>query len=705
MIDLITNSWPVARAGDAIQAVAMEADLPFQSTLFPPAPRSVQENEKHACRTWIESAACFLHLQIERRPAVYRSLLDLDWHGPLLLQIAPRGEIRLVAIVAQHRRLTILRPDRTPLQVTRAELAQAIGAFFECGLGPALTSVLDEVAIEEPARIRMKQSLIAGTLGDTPVAAVWQIGIPAFAGWLAQIRYAGLFNVLAAFLSAYGIEYGLWIIAWVLLGKWALEGRFSVAWLLGWALLLLTLIPVHMLAAWQQGKFAICCGWTMMRLLLEASFRLKPEEVRNQGAGQLLSRVLESEAFQSLALTGGLSGIVAVFQLIAAFALFTFVMKTWPLALALASWTALTVALGIVYHHRRSDWTDSRLGLSQELIERMIGHRTRAVQQPREHWHDGEDEALADYLKRSRCLDAWSVAILAFVPRGWLVAALAVMAHGLIAGNLSPGIVAAEIGASLLAFSAFSSASSSLAALSGAAIAAQRASDLLKAISRAEHAGDPALVTAVGDASTGRLLDMREVSFRYPNRAADAIRHNSIQIEQGERVLLEGPSGSGKSTWVGLVSGLRVPDSGLLLMRGIDRGTLGELGWRRRVVASPQFHENHLLTGSLAFNLLLGRNWPPEPDDLAEAEAVCRELGLGPMLDAMPAGLMQIVGETGWQLSNGEKSRLFLARALLQRAQLVVLDETLGGLDPETTHQAIDCVLRRAPALLCVAHV
>lgn len=65
---------------------------------------------------------------------------------------------------------------------------------------------------------------------------------------------------------------------------------------------------------------------------------------------------------------------------------------------------------------------------------------------------------------------------------------------------------------------------------------------------------------------------------------------------------------------------------------------------------------------------------------------------------------MQMVGETGWQLSNSEKSRVFLARTPLQRADMVILDETFAALDPETSRETINCVLRRAPAALCVAH-
>ncbi|MCB1807524.1 MAG: hypothetical protein KDJ99_20950, partial [Candidatus Competibacteraceae bacterium] len=66
-------------------------------------------------------------------------------------------------------------------------------------------------------------------------------------------------------------------------------------------------------------------------------------------------------------------------------------------------------------------------------------------------------------------------------------------------------------------------------------------------------------------------------------------------------------------------------------------------------MAAPQFHENHILTETLAFNLLMGRRWPPAEQDLQEAETLCEELGLGDLLRRMPAGLHQMVGESGWQ--------------------------------------------------------
>ena len=142
----------------------------------------------------------------------------------------------------------------------------------------------------------------------------------------------------------------------------------------------------------------------------------------------------------------------------------------------------------------------------------------------------------------------------------------------------------------------------------------------------------------------------------------------------------------------------------MLSLAGWDRATLGAAGWRRLVAFAPQFHENHVLTGTFLYNALLGRPGITRRQDVAEAEAVCRELGLGPLLDRMPSGLMQLVGETGWQLSHGERSRLFIARALLQGSDLVVLDESFAALDPETLRLALDCVHQRAGAILAIAH-
>src|SRR5215813_8948930 len=131
---------------------------------------------------------------------------------------------------------------------------------------------------------------------------------------------------------------------------------------------------------------------------------------------------------------------------------------------------------------------------------------------------------------------------------------------------------------------------------------------------------------------------------------------------------------------------------------------LGTEAWRRRVVTAPQFHENHVLTETFAFNLLMGRRWPPQTEEVQEAERVCRELNLEELLARMPAGLLRMVSETGWQLSHGERSWLYMARTLLQGAAVVILDESFAALDPDTLFRCLRCALKRADTLPVIAH-
>jgi ATP-binding cassette subfamily B protein len=265
-----------------------------------------------------------------------------------------------------------------------------------------------------------------------------------------------------------------------------------------------------------------------------------------------------------------------------------------------------------------------------------------------------------------------------------------------------PGVahLAITLGGLLLAAQALERLAGGVSDLLGAAIAWKQVGFLHHAAGRKEPAGVPGLVSM----GRGTALEARGLGFRYARRSRPALRDVSLVLAHGERVLLEGEPGSGKSTLAALLSGLRPPQTGVVLLHGLDPSAWGDAEWRRRVALSPQLHENHVLVGPLAFNLLLGRRWPPRPDDLDEALDVCHELGLSGLLQRMPGGIFQPVGETGWRLSHGERTRLFVARALLQRADVVILDEGFGALDPESLRLTLECARRRAATLMVLAH-
>ena len=417
--------------------------------------------------------------------------------------------------------------------------------------------------------------------------------------------------------------------------------------------------------------------------------------------------MIESEAVESLAVSGGILGLLAGIELALAAAVLGMGAGGGLQVLLLLGWVAGTGFLGWRYVRQRRHWTAARLDMTHDLVERLTGHRTRLAQEGSAHWHAGEDAALARYLALARVMDRTAAGLLALVPRGWLLVGLLGFIPAFVTGRSAPPALAVSLGGLLLAFAAFKKLAAGLWHLAGAAIAWEQVAPLFQAAARPQVPTPPALAPAPGGGDTAGeppVLEAHDLVFRYRSRGAPVLRGISLRLGAGERILLQGPSGGGKSTLATLLTGLRLPESGLLLLGGLDLQTLGAAGWQRRVVAAPQFHDNHVFTGTFAFNLLMGRRWPPQPEDLAQAEALCHALGLTALLNRMPAGLLQLVGETGWQLSHGERSRLFLARAMLQGAACLILDESFAALDPPTLHQALRCVLDRATTLVVIAH-
>ncbi len=699
--------WPASRLGEAIEALAQRSGLKPRASAVPRTPEGLLQPDNVSLERWIEGAAEWLGVEAELLEAPYAEiprllkvcgpgLLRLHWDGPLFLAVLRGGT----------RTLTVLGPDlearRVPAETLRAILCWDI----EAPLLPEFDRLAEAAGVQRSRRARMRQAILRDRIRDVNVRRCWHLRLPPGASFLAQLRRAGLGRRLLTLVGAHATAYGLWILSWWAVGRGALSDRLDPGLLLAWGLLLLTLVPLRLLTTWLGGTLALDGSGLLKRRLLSGALLVDADAMRHQGVGQLFGRVIEAEQLEALGLGGGVLGFVAGVELIAAAAVLGLGPGGAWHALWLVAWASLCVALGVRYARRRARWTSTRLEMTNDLVERMVGHRTRLAQEPPERWHDGEDHALERYLEESRRLDRAQVLIESFLPRGWLVVGVAGLAPAFLSGDASPAALAVGLGGVLLAYRALRTLLLALAQLAGAIIAWRRVSPLFQAAVRAERA----LPTASGvqrrraPRDTGPLVEAHGLVFRYQERKAPVLRGCDLRIHPGDRLLLEGPSGGGKSTLGALLTGLRLPEEGVLLLDGLDRRTLGPEGWRRRVVAAPQFQENHVLTGSLSFNLLMGRSWPPRPGDVDAALEVCRALGLGELIERMPAGLEQVVGETGWQLSHGERSRLYIARALLQGADLVVLDESFGALDPETLRQAMRCVLDRAPTVLVIAH-
>src|SRR5262249_25354096 len=154
-----------------------------------------------------------------------------------------------------------------------------------------------------------------------------------------------------------------------------------------------------------QSRFAVGAGSLLKQQLLYGALHLEPEEIRSQGAGQMLGRVIEANAVETLSLSGGFLGVVALIELIAAAVVLRLGVTGWLHVCLLMAWVALAVALGWLHFRRRRTWTQTRLALTNDLIERMVGHRTRLAQERVEGWHTGEDRAVEGYLAHATATD------------------------------------------------------------------------------------------------------------------------------------------------------------------------------------------------------------------------------------------------------------------------------------------------------------
>jgi len=724
--------WPAARAGDALRALARAAGLASRAEAageLPEAPPPLTaEGSEAPFAGFVEDCAAFLGAEAEPfdiRHGEVEHLLARS--GPALAVVngSTEREPRLVAWLGVRRgRVQVMGPQglaAVPLAAARALLCAAP----EADVTREVDALLDGAGVPEAGRrrSRLRASLVADRLAHQTVARGFAVAEAPSAPLPRAARGLRVVPRVALLLGLHSLRYAAALAGWALLGRVVLAGGLDRRWLLVFLALQALVIPFQLLTTWLGGRLAADVGALVKRRLLIGALALDPEHVRHRGVGRFLGLVYESSAVEKMGLAGGLTAALAGIELLVSSAVLALGAGGIGHAALLVAWTVLGAALAARYLRRRQAWTERRLGLTYDLVERLAGHRTRLAQEDPAHHHDEEDRALDEYLRDSRGLDRAQLALGAVLPWGWLVVGIAglLAAYAFapqLAGAAAVGRLATSLGGVLLAQRALARLAEGLTQIAGAVIAWREVRPLFAAARRAPAVGAPlagrgefragpdgsAAVDTVDGTTAPALLEARELTYAYDDRAAPVLRGASLVIGAGERLLVGGASGGGKSTLASLLSGLRIPSAGTLRARGLDRATLGANGWRRRVVSAPQLHENHVFSTTLAFNLLLGRRWLPERRDLEEAEVVCRELGLGPLLDRMPAGLFQMVGETGWQLSHGERSRLFIARALLQGSDLLILDESFAALDPPTLEKVMACVLERARALMIIAH-
>jgi ATP-binding cassette, subfamily B, bacterial len=253
------------------------------------------------------------------------------------------------------------------------------------------------------------------------------------------------------------------------------------------------------------------------------------------------------------------------------------------------------------------------------------------------------------------------------------------------AGRMSGGTIAAFVLYGGLLAGAFGALSEVYGDLLRAAGASERLSQLLEAKSDIRAPANP---TALPAPPRGELA-FEHVTFHYPTRPeTSALNDFSLGVRHRERLAVVGPSGAGKTTIFQLAERFYDPQSGRVVLDGVDLRDADPADVRQRIAMVPQ--EVVIFAASARDNLRYG-NWNATEDDLWRA---ARDAHAEEFLRALPEGLDTFMGEGGARLSGGQRQRIAIARALLRDAPLLLLDEATSALDAESERLVQDALDR-----------
>ncbi|MBR0090712.1 MAG: ABC transporter ATP-binding protein [Lachnospiraceae bacterium] len=198
-----------------------------------------------------------------------------------------------------------------------------------------------------------------------------------------------------------------------------------------------------------------------------------------------------------------------------------------------------------------------------------------------------------------------------------------------------------------------------------------------------------------------REIEIRNLTYRYPNTETDILRHASLTVPVGKSVGVVGTSGAGKTTLIDVLLGLLKPQEGEILADGVSifsnyQGFLKNVGYIPQMI--------FMLDGSIRDNVAFGV--PEEEIDEEKLWAALREAQLDAFVKELPEGVHTQIGERGIRLSGGQRQRIGIARALYDDPEVMVLDEATSALDNETEAAIMESVnrLHGKKTLIIIAH-
>ncbi len=416
--------------------------------------------------------------------------------------------------------------------------------------------------------------------------------------------------------------------------------------------------------------------------------------------GDSVARVRELETVREFLTGSSLTLVIDLLFTVVFFAIMYYYspLLTWIVLGSIPFYVVLSVFVTPVLRERVNEKFNRGAENQAFLVESVTGIETVKAMAVEPQMERRWEEQLAGYVHASfRAANLGNIArqTAGFVNKVVVVLILWVGARAVIEGDLSVG--------QLIVFNMFA------ARISGpilrlvqlwqdfqqAGISIQRLGDILNAPVEPAHDRQRASLPGI----QGRIT-LDHVTFRYRPDGPEVLHDLSLDIRPGEVVGVVGRSGSGKSTLAKLIQRMYVPESGRVLVDGVDLAMV-DTAWLRRQIGVV-LQENILFNRSVRENIALADPGMP----MEQVVAAARLAGAHEFILEMPEGYDTPVGEHGANLSGGQRQRIAIARALATRPRILIFDEATSALDYESERilQRNMAAIAKGRTLILIAH-
>jgi subfamily B ATP-binding cassette protein HlyB/CyaB len=416
--------------------------------------------------------------------------------------------------------------------------------------------------------------------------------------------------------------------------------------------------------------------------------------------GDSVARVRELENIRHFLTGSALTLVIDLFFTVVYLAVMYYYapLLTWIVIVSFPFYIALSAGVTPLFRRRLNDKFNRGAENQAFLVESVTGVETLKAMAVEPQMQRRWEEQLAAYVAASfrvLSLGNWASQVVQLISKIVTGITLYFGAYQVIDGNLTVGeLVAFNMLAGRVAQPVLRLAQI-WQDFHQAKLSIDRLGDILNAAPEpAYQAGRSSLPVIKG------TITIDHVTFRYRLDGPGVLHDVSLKVPAGQMIGIVGPSGSGKSTLTKLIQRLYLPESGRVLIDGVDLG-LVDIAWLRRQVGVV-LQENVLFNRSIRDNIALGDpSWPIDRVIAAATLAGAHEFIL-----ELPEGYDTMVGERGASLSGGQRQRIAIARALIGDPRILIFDEATSALDYESERIVQDNMrkIARGRTVIVIAH-